>query len=194
MSVTSSQTLTKTNFASLLQVARQAISDYLADGIAKPPSLNNYPAPLREFGACFVTLTVAGELQGCLGTLEARTPLVLEVYNKAFASSHQDHRFTPLIAEQLGQLCIEISVLTKPVPLTLGAETDLYHYLSQHKCGVILSDAGRRAVFLPQVWQQLPTPEQFIAHLKQKAGWHTEYWSDTMQVSTFEVESEEAHY
>ena len=188
MSVTLYRRLNSAQQRQLLTIANQAIRDYLYQGVANPPSLDNYDSIMQEIGACFVTLKVKDQLQGCLGTLEATKPLALEVYDKAYASTHQDSRFTPLIESQLSALTVEVSVLSKPKALAIESEMALLNYLTNNKPGIILREHQRTAVFLPQVWQQLPQPEEFIRHLKAKAKWPANYWSDAMEVSTFNVQ------
>lgn len=190
----SPQRFSDAQMARLLTVAEQAIRDYFDDGIAKPHQLINNDLALSAKGACFVTLKVAGKLQGCLGSLDAHQPLALEVYDKAFSSTHLDRRFSPLPESHLFALTIEVSVLSPSIDFEAENESALLDHLTQHKLGVILEDQQRRAVFLPQVWQQLPKPADFIAHLKTKGGWEADYWSSTMKVSLFGVQSAEKPY
>lgn len=194
MSVTSSQKLNKGELTQLLDVARESIRGHFSDELPRPPQLDLYGKRLLRPGACFVTLEVDGELQGCLGTVTANEPLVLEVHNKARDSAYQDRRFMPLTEEQLDRLMIEVSVLSEPQVLEVASELALIDYLENHRDGVILSDHHLQALFLPQVWQQLPSPDVFLRHLKQKAGWPAHYWSDTLTVKTFTVTSIKGRY
>ncbi|MGF1680023.1 AmmeMemoRadiSam system protein A [Photobacterium makurazakiensis] len=188
------QSLNKGELTQLLDIAREAIRSHFSTGIPKLPQLDLYGKKLLQPGACFVTLKVDGQLQGCLGTTAAHSPLVLEVHNKARASAYQDRRFMPLTEEQLDNLNIEISVLSQPQPLSIQSEQELIDYLEKNKVGVILSDKYQQALFLPQVWESLPKPVDFIRQLKIKAGWNTVYWSPTMQVKTFKVNSISGRY
>ncbi|KLV11499.1 AmmeMemoRadiSam system protein A [Photobacterium ganghwense] len=194
MSATLCQNLNKGDLIQLLDVAREAIRGHFADEIPQPPQLDLYGRKLLQPGACFVTLTVNGQLQGCLGTIAARSPLVMEVHNQARASAYQDRRFLPLTEEQLDDLQIEVSVLSSPETLDVSSEQELLNYLSQNKVGVILSDQHRQALFLPQVWEQIKKPADFLRQLKRKAGWNDVYWSPTMSVKTFTVSSIKGHY
>ncbi|MEJ2763071.1 AmmeMemoRadiSam system protein A [Photobacterium sp. MCCC 1A19761] len=194
MSVTSSQKLNKGELTQLLDVARESIRGHFSDELPHPPQLDLYGYKLLRPGACFVTLEVDGVLQGCLGTMTANEPLVLEVHNKARDSAYQDRRFMPLTEDQLDKLMIEISVLSEPQVLAVDSEQALIDYLKQHRVGVVLSDHHAQALFLPQVWQQLPAPELFLRHLKLKAGWPANYWSDTLTVKTFTVTSIKGRY
>ncbi|MCQ1057962.1 AmmeMemoRadiSam system protein A [Photobacterium sp. DNB23_23_1] len=194
MSAISFQNLNKGELTQLLDVARDAIRDHFSDNIPQPPRLDLYSKKLLNPGACFVTLTVDGQLQGCLGTTMAHSPLVMEVHNKARASAYQDRRFMPLVEEQLDNLVVEVSVLTQPEDLAIDSEQALIDYLENNKVGVILSDQHQQALFLPQVWEKLPKPEDFIRQLKLKAGWSSVYWSPSMKVQIFNVNSISGKY
>lgn len=194
MSAISFQNLNKGELTQLLDVARDAIRGHFSDTIPQPPRLDLYSKKLLQPGACFVTLTVDGELQGCLGTTVAHSPLVMEVHNKARASAYQDRRFMPLVEEQLDSLVVEVSVLTQPKDLSVDSEQALIDYLKNKKVGVILSDQHLQALFLPQVWEKLPKPEDFIRQLKLKAGWNSVYWSPSMKVQVFNVNSISGKY
>ncbi|PSW05736.1 AmmeMemoRadiSam system protein A [Photobacterium lipolyticum] len=194
MSVISYQKLSKGELTQLLDIAREAIRGHLSNGEIKAPQLDLYSKKLLEPAACFVTLEVNGELQGCLGTIAAHSPLVLEVHNKARASAYQDHRFMPLTKDQLDKLTIEVSVLSEPERLEVNSEQELLDYLADNKVGVILTKNHKQALFLPQVWEKLPKPIDFIRQLKVKAGWNAAYWSADMVVSTFTVSSIKGKY
>ncbi|OAN13720.1 ACR protein [Photobacterium jeanii] len=194
MSVTSSQTLNKGELTQLLDVAREAIRGHFSADIPTSPDFSLYGKKLTTPGACFVTLEVDGKLQGCLGSTVAHNPLVLDVHNRARASAYQDRRFMPLSEDQLSQLTIEVSVLSTPQVMEVSSEQTLLDHLATEKCGVILSDQHRQALFLPQVWSKLPKPADFIRQLKLKAGWSADYWSNNMEVKTFNVTSIKGKY
>jgi AmmeMemoRadiSam system protein A len=183
MSVTLSQNLSQKEMIQLWQVAHDAICGLFSEKAVSPPQLDVYPEKLTRPGACFVTLEVNGQLHGCLGTLVAHSPLVLDVYDKARASATQDRRFLPLIDTQLDALSIEVSVLSEPEPLEMDTESAL-----------LASDQMHQGVFLPQVWESLPKPEDFLRHLKLKAGWHENYWSSEIEVKVFTVTSIKRDY
>ncbi|MGR5176506.1 AmmeMemoRadiSam system protein A [Vibrio parahaemolyticus] len=178
----------------LLDVVEHTIHCYINQLPLPEILIQDYPEALQSPGACFVTLHVGGQLQGCIGTVVAQIPLVLEVERKTRSAACQDRRFTPLQREQINDLTIEVSVLTPPQPLSIESEQDLLCYLKHRKCGVILSDGYRSALFLPQVWEALPAPTDFLNHLKQKAGWHADYWSDDISVQTFDVQMKSRRY
>lgn len=189
-----SDTFSDSELSMLLDIVERTIHCYINQLPLPKILIQDYPEALQNPGACFVTLHVGGELQGCIGTVVAQIPLVLEVERKTWSAACQDRRFAPLQRDQIDDLTIEVSVLTTPYPLTIGTEQELVFYLEHRKCGVILSDGYRSALFLPQVWEALPAPRDFLNHLKQKAGWHADYWSDDISVQTFDVQMKSRRY
>lgn len=167
----------------LIRVARSAIEAHLYGQTELNPDPMDYPEPLREIRASFVTLTLFGELRGCIGTLEARYPLVVDVAHHAVDSAFEDPRFPPLTEPEYLDIHVEISVLSPPEDLPVADETDLYRKLQPGVDGLILRDGQFKATFLPSVWDQLPEVEEFVRHLKRKAGLSASYWSPTL---TFE--------
>jgi AmmeMemoRadiSam system protein A len=178
----------------LLDIVESTVRCYL-DKLPLPQLvLSEFPQSLQQLGACFVTLHVNGQLQGCIGTTSESSPLVLEVQRKAWASACQDSRFAPLQKHQASGLEIEVSVLSTPIALEVTTEQELLDVLRHKHCGVILEDAYHHALFLPQVWEQLPTPSEFVTHLKLKGGWTQHYWSDNIQVKLFDVANKARAY
>ena len=143
-------------------------------------------------GATFVTLTQNDALRGCIGSLEAHRPLDRDVRANAVAAAFSDPRFPPLTVAEFPHTRVEVSLLTAPVPMTFSSEADALRQLRPDVDGIILI-AGRggqlgRSTFLPQVWEQLPEPRQFLAHLKQKAGLPADWWSADVQLQRYEVQ------
>ncbi|MDR3202885.1 MAG: AmmeMemoRadiSam system protein A [Bifidobacteriaceae bacterium] len=159
----------------LTALARDAIVRGL--GMA-PRARPAEPEWLAHDGASFVTLTIGGRLRGCIGTLEAHRPLGEDVRSNARSAAFRDPRFPPLAAAESERLRIEVSVLSEPAPIDAASEADALAQLVPGDDGVILQAAGRRATFLPQVWNELPDPAEFLAHLKRKAGLPAGYWGD----------------
>lgn len=152
-------------------------------------AVNDYPESLRVKRACFVTLTLAGRLRGCIGHLEAIQPLVKDVAENAFAAAFQDPRFPPLKADELPRLQIHLSLLTTALPLIFHTEAELLTLLTPERDGLILEEGYHRGTFLPSVWEQLPQPKDFLRQLKIKAGLPADYWSDSLRVSRYTTES-----
>jgi AmmeMemoRadiSam system protein A len=153
--------------STLLAVARNSIEAALV--VAALRSLPD-EAWLKRAGASFVTLTQNGALRGCIGSLEAHRPLGEDVRHNARAAALSDPRFPPLTAEKLGATRIEVSLLSTPKQLAFADHADLIAQLQPGEDGLILEYGGARGTFLPQVWESLPDPEQFVAELKRKAG------------------------
>jgi len=151
----------------LLRIARESIAEALGAGGA-PPAADE--AWLRETRATFVTLTQGEELRGCVGALEAQRPLAEDVAANARAAAFEDSRFKPLTLEEFAGTGIEVSLLSTPKTLAFHDHVDLLRQLRPGVDGVILEHEGRRGTFLPQVWEDLSDPEQFIARLRHKAG------------------------
>lgn len=173
----------------LLTLARQTI-ELVSRGEPLPElELENYSSALQSDGACFVTLTKGGDLRGCIGTLESYQPLVLDVQTRAMQAARQDPRFPPVSPAELKGIKIEISRLSPPIPLEYSTPNHLCELLERGVDGVVISEGHRRATFLPQVWEELPEPEQFLSHLCRKMGCSPNYWKHRLlEVETYRVE------
>ena len=168
----------------LLQLARNAITTQFSQpGLSVAVDLPE----LHENGATFVTLTQRGQLRGCIGSLEAWRPLLADVQENARNAAFRDPRFAPLRAEELPVTRVEVSLLTPAEPMAFTDEADALARLRPQVDGVIFSAGGHRSTFLPQVWEQLPDPAEFMAHLKQKAGLPASYWGADVRLERYEV-------
>jgi len=167
----------------LLRLAREAIGERLGFGMPLPSTT---PA-LREPGATFVTLLHSGDLRGCIGTVSAWRPLAEDVRANAVAAAFQDPRFPPLANDEFSGLAVEVSLLASPVPMSVGDEMSALAQLRPGVDGVVLECGRKRATFLPQVWDQLPQPRDFMAALKRKAGLSERYWGPDVRLSRYEV-------
>ncbi len=167
----------------LLGLARAAISAEL--GV--PRSVDASAQWLQHDGACFVTLTRDGRLRGCIGSVEARRPLGRDVVENALAAAFEDRRFRPLDRRELADTDIEVSVLSPLSPLRFADEAHALAQLRPGTDGVVLELGELRATFLPQVWDKVPDPGAFLAHLKAKAGLPAAYWSDEVRLSRYTV-------
>jgi len=173
----------------LLRLAREAIGEAVNRRRLLPCDLEKLPPRLREPGAAFVTLTEFGELRGCIGTLEAYQPLAEDVREHAAAAAVEDYRFPPVRPDEIDDLEIEISRLTEPWPLEYDNPLDLLQKLRPGVDGVVIKDEFRRATFLPQVWEKLPQPDQFLDHLCLKMGTQKSAWRvKKLKVFTYQVE------
>lgn len=172
----------------LLRVAGEAIATGLRDQRWQPEPAGA-PPELRVQRASFVTLHVDGQLRGCIGTLEARDPLIVDIARNAWSAASRDARFTPVEISELDRLRIHISVLSVPEPVSAGSEAELLALMRPGIDGLILEEGNRRGTFLPSVWEQLPDPRDFLRHLKRKAGLPEQYWSESLQISRYTTES-----
>jgi AmmeMemoRadiSam system protein A len=174
----------------LLKLARQALEQALITGAGLAPlDLAALTPRLRQNGASFVTLTIAGSLRGCIGALEAYQPLAEDVREHAVAAALEDPRFPPVEFLDLPVIRIEISRLTPPIPLEYVTCEELLGRLRPHVDGVILSDGYRRATFLPQVWEKIPGPADFLDNLCYKMGTEPGLWRRKhLDVQIYEVE------
>lgn len=170
----------------MLQLVRQSIACGLTTG--KPADVtidDNLPPLLAAPGAAFVTLHMDGQLRGCIGSARAWRPLADDVAQHAFNAAFGDSRFMPLRADEALRLELSVSVLTPPVPMQFRDEADLLMQLRPGIDGLIIDDDGKRALFLPSVWAEIPDARQFVGHLKLKAGMPADHFSRSFQASRF---------
>lgn len=176
----------------LLELAARSLRQQLATGAAGPLDLQSLPEDLTRPGASFVTLIHHGELRGCIGSVRAWRPLAADVAANAVAAAFEDPRFSPLTSAELDGLSLSASILTTPEPLTVTSEPALLAMLRPGRDGLILREGTRQGVFLPQVWEKASSPAEFLAWLKDKAGFPRNHWSPALQVLRFETVSVEA--
>jgi len=174
--------ITSTRGELLISIAREAIARELL-GTAAPRE----PDGLGALGACFVTLRKGGELRGCVGSLEPHRPLWEDLCSNALAAAFRDPRFPPLAAEELDDLQIEVSELEPLEPLSCTSETEALSLLEPGRDGVVLEYERHRATFLPQVWEQLPRPADFLRHLRRKAGLAEDFWHPELRLFRYGV-------
>lgn len=169
--------------ATLLKLARSAIGSAL--GLAMPHFTE--PGWLAEPGATFVTLTRQGELRGCIGSVEADRPLGVDVKENAVAAAFHDPRFPPLRRGEFDDIRVEVSLLSPTEEMAVTDEAAALAALRPNVDGVVFEYRHHRSAFLPQVWEQLPKPAAFLAHLKRKAGLSLNFWAEGVRLSRFTV-------
>ena len=169
--------------ATLLAIARAEISTALG----RPLAVETQAPWLNEPAATFVTFTQAGALRGCIGSLEAHRPLVHDVKANALAAAFQDPRFVPLMPQELDLTRVEVSLLSATEALNFAGEHDALAQLRPHIDGVVFEYQHHRSTFLPQVWEQLPDAQTFMAHLKRKAGLAPDFWADGVKLARYTV-------
>jgi len=167
----------------LLPIARAAIS-----GALKVSYKADESAPwLAEHGACFVTLTQRGELRGCIGSLQAHQPLLADIKGNAISAAIRDPRFTPLSTEELDITTVEISLLSSTQAMEVRDEADALAQLRPGVDGIIFDYGRYRSTFLPQVWESLAQPRQFLGMLRRKAGLPDDFWAEGVKLSRYTV-------
>lgn len=165
----------------LLRLARKTISQGCSQSLPPEREAEDLPECFRQQAACFVTLQKQGMLRGCIGSTQAHRTLLDDVIHNAFASAFRDSRFPPVTESELADINIEISILTPQQPMDVTDEKDLLTKIRPGIDGLIIRNTQYGATFLPQVWQQLPNPRQFLAHLKSKAGMAPGVWPEDME-------------
>ena len=168
----------------LLTLARNAI----ARRLGAPTRALEEPAWLGERGATFVTLTQQDQLRGCIGSLSPRRPLGHDVVHNALGAAFHDPRFPPLAQAELGVTRVEVSLLSPLQAMQFQDEAGALAQLLQGSTGVVFECGGYRGTFLPQMWDPLPQPEQFLAQLKRKAGLSAAFWSPAVKLRCFTIE------
>ena len=170
----------------LLSIARMAISrtlhvSYALEGVGENIAWLSRP------GATFVTLMLDGELRGCIGSLQANVPLIDDVSNNAVAAAFHDPRFIPLSANELETVAIEVSLLSELQPVKFCTEADVLMQLRPHIDGVVFEYESQRSTFLPQVWESISSPQQFLVGLKNKAQIPEDFWSENIRLLRYTV-------
>ena len=171
------------------KVARESIRYGLEHGMKIPVNTHDYSSELQQNFASFVTLHKNGALRGCIGALEAYQPLINDIAEHAYAAAFSDPRFPKVEQSEYDQLDIEISVLTIPEEIEFIGENDLLNKIRPGIDGLILEYGYNRGTFLPSVWEQLPDKEDFLNHLKMKAGLPINWWDDKAKISRYETYS-----
>lgn len=185
------QLLVKLARHTIMKKLGQEVNAGEATALAEALQTKSFQSPCGTF----VTLKIHGRLRGCIGNLTATESVSEGVRRNAINAAFSDPRFTPLSVEELGQTEIEVSILTEPRPLEYRDGEELINKLRVNVDGVIIRKGYASATFLPQVWEQLPRPEDFLAHLCMKAGLPADAWKDPeLEVSTYQVQYfEEQH-
>lgn len=175
----------------LVKMARETIEDSLGVRLKRDDpedALLKEPVMGMKHGV-FVTLTKRGDLRGCIGFLEGRETVKEAVRHNALNAAFNDPRFPPLKASELGDVDIEISILSDPEPLDYSGASDLLARLRPGVDGVIIRSGMHAATFLPQVWDQLPDKEEFLGHLCLKAGLRADTWKQGgLEVLVYQVQ------
>jgi len=171
--------------STLIEIAKASILNGL--GMNSVPAKRNHLPWLLQHAATFVTLTKDGALRGCIGSLSATRPLGEDVAANARAAAFQDPRFPKLKREEWPHCRVEVSLLSSPKPIAFADEAELLAQIHAGEDGLILEADGKRATFLPQVWEGLPDKRQFLGELVKKAGLPPETRLARCKVSRYRV-------
>jgi AmmeMemoRadiSam system protein B/AmmeMemoRadiSam system protein A len=167
----------------LIPIARSAIGGIFGVDVATDESA----AFLREHGATFVTLNRHGRLRGCIGSLQAHRPLLEDLRANAKAAAFLDPRFEPLTQTEFVSTRVEVSVLSSPEELTVVSEADALETIRPGIDGLILKHSQQQATFLPQVWENIREPREFLRQLKMKAGLGGSFWAPDVKLWRYTV-------
>ena len=143
---------------------------------------------LKQKSGTFVTLRIGGRLRGCIGHIEPVQEIYKDVAENACSAAFEDPRFSPLTKSGFEKTVMEISLLSESKKFEYKSRDSLIRNLEKNKPGVILKKGGQTATFLPQVWEELPNAEEFLAHLCLKAGLNPEEWNRGIEIETYTVE------
>lgn len=175
----------------LVEIARQSLTRFLAQGERFFPDIAQLAPLLRAEGASFVTLTRQGQLRGCIGSTQPRWPLADDVARNAVAAASSDPRFSPVTTPELATIRLEVTVLTPPLLVNFTDFTDLCRQLRPGIDGVMLTRKARRGLLLPQVWRRIPETADFLKAIAHKAGIplaELQYSPPSITAHTFQVQ------
>jgi len=173
--------LTEDEGKKLLKMAREAIEAYV-HGRERAVAEADEPGLKADAGA-FVTLHKHGELRGCIGTFASPNPLYKTVMDMAVSAAVKDPRFAPLQPAELGEVSLEISVLTPLKEIKDTSEIEVGRH------GLYVIKGVNRGVLLPQVAvEHNMDRETFLEHTCMKAGLEPDAWKHGATIFTFEAE------
>jgi AmmeMemoRadiSam system protein A len=164
-------------------LAKYSVEYFLAHHQIPQISPDQVAANLKQIVPCFVTIYVSKDLRGCIGNYQSSDPLYKNIIKNAVSAAFSDLRFRPIDSSDLPNLTIEVSCLTPSVAYHPRSIAQLLNHLNTRKPGLIISSGFQKALFLPQVWEDLPNPRQFLSRLCLKAGLPENAWQQVDQVS-----------
>lgn len=170
--------------AVLVAIARESIGESLGGARARLRDDSWLALP----AATFVTLRLGEELRGCIGSVDPRRPLGEDVAHNARAAAFSDSRFAPLDAVEFVRVSVEVSLLSARTPVPAESEREALAKLCPGIDGLYLEFHGRSATFLPQVWESLPDPAEFLAALRHKARLPEGFWDPGIRLTRYTVE------
>jgi len=160
------------------ELAKYVIHYYLEENEVPEIKAGDVAENLHQKAACFVTVYIYRKLRGCIGNYEAFEPLYKNIIRNAISAITSDYRFSPITKEEIPNLTVEVSVLSPMGKYKPKDSQELLKYLTKNKPGLLLDKDGRKAIFLPQVWEDLPKAQDFLSNLCLKAGLNPDDWQD----------------
>ncbi|HGJ65641.1 TPA: AmmeMemoRadiSam system protein A [bacterium] len=157
----------------LLKLARNTLESYFKDLDPDTSECTH----LTQLKGCFVTLHKGKELRGCIGFIKPIMPLFEQIIAATKAAAFEDPRFEPLVEEELKQIRIEISILSKPELIKASSQQEYFENIKIGRDGLIIQSNGHSGLLLPQVAVEYHwTPEQFLQAVCDKAGLDIDAW------------------
>jgi AmmeMemoRadiSam system protein A len=147
------------------------------------------PPGLAGCRGAFVTLHVAGTLNGCIGTITADQPLAPTVARLARSAAFDDPRLPATTPDDLARLSIEVSVLSPLDPVPARTRAQLRAGLQPGVHGLVLAAGRHRALFLPDVWAQFPDFDDFVDRLLSKASLDPRCWPPQLMAWRFTTQA-----
>ncbi len=175
----------------LLDLARSTIAEKFGKNFSDRMRSRERPEDkiLEEKRGVFVTLTIGGDLRGCIGNIMPVYPLEEGVKRNALNAAFDDPRFEPLSEDEFEKIDVEISVLSVPKKLEYSDSEDLLRKLKPLRDGVIIESGPFSATYLPQVWEEIKDKEMFLSTLCMKAGLPADEWkTGSLDVSVYQAE------
>ena len=184
----STDDLTPEQRAAAIELAERTITYGVEHG--EPPAVADEIADMfpDEERATFVTVEVGGELNGCIGRLHPTRPIPEDIAHNAYRAAFRDQRFEPVGGDDLEELSVHISLLQPLEPVPADSEDELWEYVEPGRHGLLLKSGEHHGTFLPSVWEKCDSREQFLTHLKRKAGLPPSSWPNDLQVFRYTVE------
>lgn len=160
----------------LIKLARESIESYIMRRKAMDVP-ENTPESLKEYMGAFVTLNEKGLLRGCIGYFEPIKPLVNAVIEVAISAALNDPRFPPVTADELDDIKLEVSVLTKPELIEVNKPEEYMNKIKIGEDGLIIERDQYKGLLLPQVAvEQEWNVEEFLYNTCTKAGLTADCW------------------
>ena len=161
--------------------------DVILHNFSKEKLYTNHLPIFNELGACFVTLKKENILRGCIGSIIAHQPLIVDLIQNSQNAAFRDPRFMPVEENEINDIKISVSLLSHPIKIHFKDENDLLEQMVPDRDGIIIRDGAKQGVYLPVVWEDIPDKARFLQSLKMKVGMSPDYFSDTFEAYRFEA-------